>query len=100
MNLTKALWRFIDHYGAEKQRMVAIEEMAELTKALCKIDRAQNAPELCEAIRNAQEEIADVEIMVTQLNLMLGEKEIDHIVLEKIERQKERVEHESGMSDR
>lgn len=94
MNITKTLWSFIEHYGCERQRMVAIEEMAELTKALCKIDRAKDAMELCGAIKNAQEEVADVEIMVTQLKLMLGEREINKIVIQKLERQKERVEHE------
>lgn len=94
MNITKTLWSFIEHYGCERQRMVAIEEMAELTKALCKIDRANDAMELCEAIKNAQEEVADVEIMATQLKLMLGEREINKIVIQKLERQKERVEHE------
>ena len=100
MDIVKTLWSFIDHYGAEKQRMVAIEEMAELTKALCKIDRSQTAPELCKAIKHAQEEIADVEIMLMQLKLMHGEKEIDKIVLRKIERQKERMEHEQLCADR
>lgn len=94
MNITKTLWSFIEHYGCERQRMVAIEEMAELTKALCKIDRAKDSMELCEAIKNAQEEVADVEIMATQLKLMLGEREINKIVIQKLERQKERVEHE------
>ena len=94
MNITKTLWSFIEHYGCERQRMVAIEEMAELTKALCKIDRATDAMDLCEAIKNAQEEVADVEIMITQLKLMLGEREIDNSVIQKLERQKERVEHE------
>lgn len=94
MNITKTLWSFIEHYGCDKQRMVAIEEMAELTKALCKIDRAKDATQLCKAIKNAQEEVADVEIMVTQLKLMLGEREIDNVIVQKLERQKERVEHE------
>lgn len=100
MNIEKTLWSFIDHYGADKQRMVAIEEMAELTKALCKIDRAQTAPELYKAMKHAQEELADVEIMTTQLKLMLGEQEVNKIILEKIQRQKERMEHESSKSNR
>ena len=56
--------------------------------------------ELCKAIKHAQEEIADVEIMLMQLKLMHGEKEIDKIVLRKIERQKERMEHEQLCADR
>ena len=100
MNKTKTLWSFVEHYGCDKQRMVAIEEMAELTKALCKLDRAQTAQELCEAMKHAQEELADVEIMAAQLKLMLGEQEVNKIVLEKIQRQKERMEHEQLCADR
>lgn len=36
----KVLQSAIDHYGEENQLDMAIEEMAELTKAICKYKRA------------------------------------------------------------
>ena len=55
----------IDRYGKETQIMVAIEEMAELTKELVKSIRYDgvNAKEVAE-------EIADVEIMLEQLKMI------------------------------
>lgn len=59
-------------WGEPAQIDMAVEEMAELTKALCKVKRAQKGPELTAAIENAVEEIADVQIMLDQLRIMLG----------------------------
>lgn len=51
-------------WGIEAQSQMAIEEMSELTKELCKVYRgARNRRELAE-------EIADVKIMLEQLLLM------------------------------
>lgn len=51
-------------YGKDAQCKMAIEEMSELTKALCKNFRgAENIP-------NIAEEIADVFIMLWQLQLI------------------------------
>lgn len=55
----------IETYGEESQRRVAIEEMSELTKELCKWDRGQGHR------LHVTEEIADVKIMLEQLCLML-----------------------------
>lgn len=55
----------IGRYGKQAQILVAIEEMAELTKALCKnINRGEDN------LENILEEIADVEIMVEQLKVI------------------------------
>lgn len=54
----------IDKYGANQQMMVAIEEMAELTKELCKNIRGRKNKE------NIAEEIADVQIMLEQMKLL------------------------------
>lgn len=60
------LMNAIETYGHESQRMMAIEEMAELTKELCKFERkADNVSAIAE-------EIADVEIMLAQLKIMHG----------------------------
>ena len=54
----------IDKYGEEAQRRVAIEELSELIKELCKWDRGQGLRV------HVAEEIADVQIMLEQLRLM------------------------------
>lgn len=56
----------IETYGEESQRRVAIEEMSELTKELCKWDRGHNNR------LYIAEEIADVKIMLEQLTLIHG----------------------------
>lgn len=54
------------HYGGEMQTMVCIEEMSELQKELCKHARgAKNVDAIAE-------EIADVQIMLTQMMILHG----------------------------
>ena len=58
-------------YGQSAQVDMAIEEMSELTKALCKERRTQLIQgKHAEAVSNIVEEIADVAIMLWQLMLM------------------------------
>lgn len=57
--------RAITTYGAPAQMDMAVEEMAELTKAICKIKRAQAGCEVTAAIGNVIEERADVQICST-----------------------------------
>lgn len=58
-------------YGQSAQVDMAIEEMSELTKALCKERRTQFIQgKHTEAVSNIVEEIADVAIMLWQLMLM------------------------------
>lgn len=54
----------IETYGADLQKQVAIEEMAELTKEICKDFRGKGNRE------HIIEEIADVDIMLQQLMIM------------------------------
>ena len=55
----------IQHYGPEAQQIKAVEEMSELTKELCKrLAGADNVLQIAE-------EIADVRIMLDQLEMML-----------------------------
>ena len=64
MNEKEILTQAITTYGQQLQIIVAIEEMSELTKELCKAQRgAQNRDHIAE-------EIADVEIMLEQLQLI------------------------------
>ena len=57
----------ISVFGLRSQKDMAIEEMSELTKALCKERRARTKVERAEARANIIEEIADVYIMLQQL---------------------------------
>ena len=64
--------RAITAYGAPAQMDMAVEEMAELTKALCKVKRASCAAEAKAALENVVEEMADVQIMLDQLRIIFG----------------------------
>lgn len=64
----------ISVFGLRSQKDMTIEEMSELTKALCKERRARTKIERAEARANVIEEIADVYIMLQQL-IMIYDKE-------------------------
>lgn len=89
--------RAIDTYGKDAQLDKAVEEMSELTKAICKykfVKRKYSDPynaETQEVCSNLEEEIADVYIMLTQLIKMFNGRErvdITQNVWEKLDRLK------------
>jgi len=89
---TKYYEKFIESWGHESQIVVAIEEMSELTKELCKYKRNELLnKDNSETIKNIKEEIADVLNMVEQLENMFGEEEIEKIRKEKFKRALERM---------
>ena len=57
----KATKEIADHYGKEYQTIKTIEELAELIQALAKGD-----------IENIKEEIADVRVMLEQIEYLYG----------------------------
>lgn len=73
-------------YGEPAQMDMAIEEMAELTKAICKVKRASCAAEAAAALENAVEEMADVQIMLDQLRIIFhrSTEEIEEAKLERL----------------
>lgn len=78
---------FINKWGIDSQMLMAIEEMSELTKELCKLRRYENDKEKVKDItENIKEEIADVLNMAEQLEYYFGEEEIERIRKQKIER--------------
>lgn len=85
-------------YGTAAQVDMAIEEMSELTKALCKERRTQlQLGKHAEAHANVIEEIADVAIMLKQLLIMFDkddeiQKEVDY----KIDRLEQRLQKALG----
>ncbi|MBP3619179.1 MAG: hypothetical protein J6J24_00805 [Clostridia bacterium] len=93
----------LDTFGKDVQFRFAIEEMSELTKAICKyqrkIDTCNNEEQqkLADAIR---EEIADVLITAEQLAFMFGEddvKKIKHIKLERALKRAEKKNNEEKL---
>lgn len=82
--MRKKLRTIADHYGYEAQSRQLIEEMAELTQAINKMWRIDNAKcekvnfDHIEAYRHIVEEIADVEICLEQIKWLLN---IDECIL-------------------
>ena len=81
----------IDTCGTEMQIVVAIEEMSELTKALTKYIRADDAATI---VTNIREEMADVGIMLNQLSLIFGDTTEEEI--RKLNRLQRRIEDVTG----
>lgn len=78
----------INHYGTKKQQDIAIEELAELQKAIIKY-RREPSDKTKEAV---VEEIADVQVMLEQLKMIFScRSKIDEIMDAKIDRQIKRV---------
>lgn len=77
----------IETYGADLQKQVAIEEMAELTKEICKDFRGKGNRE------HILEEIVDVSIMLEQLQIMydISSSEMLRAVESKVKRLEERL---------
>ena len=64
MDERQILGRAISFYGSEMQRVIAIEELSELQKELCKSLRSgADRPHIAE-------EIADVQIMLEQMMML------------------------------
>lgn len=82
----------IETYGVQAQCDVAVEEMAELTKAIMKIRRVADDYGKTQAAReNLLEEIADVDIMIDQLKIMCGPKQVEEYRKKKLERLERRL---------
>ena len=85
----KRLVLIAEHYGFTNQADMLCEEAAEYITARNKIKRG-----IFESAHNFKEELADVLIVALQLRYMLGEKNIDNIIEQKIQRQLERISNE------
>ena len=91
----KLYWSAIKTFGVDLQLAVAIEEMAELTKAIVKIRRvADDYGKTQAALENLLEEIADVDIMIDQLKIMWGPKQVEEYRRKKLERLDRRLNDE------
>lgn len=86
--------KIMEHYGAEQQKDVLIEECAELIQATEKTRRMKDAPDFT---ANMVEEMADVFIMLLQFTSIMNEywsKLFNVTVESKLKRQSERIEGE------
>jgi len=77
----------IETYGVRAQKLMAIEEMSELTKEICKDFRGKLDRE------HLVEEVPDVLITIDQLMIMyeISDREIQQMYERKIERLKGRL---------
>lgn len=83
----RKLIRIIEEYGSDKQQDIAIEECSELIKAICKYKRT------LDHVEDIVDEIADVKIMLAQLEIIFGcSGAVEDRVEYKINRQLERIE--------
>lgn len=100
--------RAIGTYGKDAQLTKAVEEMSELTKALCKLKeckRKYDTPfnrETQEVHSNIEEEIADVFIMLVQLFAIFNPHElvnITKVVWDKLDRLKDNLDKEAAKQE-
>lgn len=80
-------------WGAEAQTKMLFEEIGELMQAVCKAGRVKNWEKRMEVWHNIAEEIADVKIMLEQMEILFDvEDAVDVCKGEKIARLAERLE--------
>lgn len=70
--------KVLNEFGENMQKVVCMEECAELQQALSKDIRHKE--------HNVEEEIADVEIMIGQMKLLYDKNKIEKIKTEKLKR--------------
>ena len=87
--------RCIDVWGEDAQIKMCIEEMSELTKELCKNWR-KSTKDTPEQLQHICEEIADVQNMIDQMQLIFGVEKVETIRKEKIERTQKRLDEETN----
>ena len=82
-NIRKKILRTaVEKYGQGAQRMKAIEELGELIRALARADDPDNIAE----------EMADVEIMLAQLKIILGnDTDVERWKVKKLQRLNQRL---------
>lgn len=87
MNPTEIYEKAIEIYGENAQLDMAVEEMSELTKEICKRKRGKDNHAAI------VEEVADVLIMIEQLKIMcqIGSKELNDVKWDKIKCLEERL---------
>ena len=86
----------IDSYGRLNQVIKTVEELSDLSQALCEILTSKFTDDNSEIFENIYEEMADVEIMLEQCKIMFQcDKEVNEWKHKKIERLERRLEGEN-----
>lgn len=100
MEIAEKIKIIAEHYGYEAQSRQCIEEMAELMLAINKLWRSIGHGQLTEksfkeCLENLTEEMADVQIMLWQMEyLLLSGQEVNQMIEKKLDRQLKRIEEE------
>ena len=100
MEIAEKIKIIAEHYGYEAQSRQCIEEMAELMQAINKLRRSIGHGQLTEksfkeCLENLTEEMADVQIMLWQIEYLLSaENMIEEMIEKKLNRQLKRIEEE------
>lgn len=86
--------QFIEVWGEKAQLVMALEEMSELSKEICKYLRfSDDKQKIAEIRQNIKEETADVANMISQLEFIFGEAEIEQIRDQKLQRCRDRLQN-------
>lgn len=79
--------RLLQRYGAQLQSVVALEELSECQKEICKFLRGKGD------IDHLAEEVADATIMLEQIRHIYNlDKKVDQYIEEKVQRTVDRLE--------
>lgn len=93
MTSKEIMQKAINTYGVENQIIKTVEELSELSQALCKFLLKPYTESDRTILNNIYEEIADVEIMLEQCKIMFQcDKEVSAWKHKKIERLERRIE--------
>lgn len=100
MTSKETMYKAINTYGVENQLIKTVEELSELSQALCKSSIRLNytkgkisLEDDLKYVDNIFEEMADVEIMLEQCKIMFQcDKEVNKWKQEKIQRLERRLE--------
>lgn len=93
----KKMYKQAEHFGIENRMLQCTEECGELIQALSKYQRVSKGDKTCnlssyQSLNMVLEEIADVEITLTQLKYLLCKtEEVENIKVKKIERTEQRL---------
>lgn len=94
-NLDPRIKKIVEHYGTKSQCGQAIEECGELIVALCKLIR-YGVRNWDLNRQNVIGEIADVKVMIEQLEYILGcRDEVEKVMNQKLDRQIRRINDEN-----
>lgn len=86
-----------DYYGLKEQLAQTREECAELIQATSKYDRSKTGLDLIRAEEKIAEEMADVTIMLAQLEYLLkNHVEVGYNIQRKLDRQIKRIRDEQS----